>query len=439
MGGTDSASVAAQRHRELLRQVKALKDEIQSWLESAMVSDVRQQYQTQLAALGRSLEVAVDQIQERIVADKPAGQVFKAAVAEERYLLWIRAIWDPFRVAFEQRTSGDASTTLKLADELVWACFYPFAERAGTRRSAPLATIANVAPCIRPSDMTRNFVNASLPAELQDRVNQVLKSLPMAILYLPPTVVASPWQLCLVAHEVGHEIQHIWADENGQSMVQTFQAELTDLAGADWNNRGQEVFADLYSVHCIGPAAAYTLFDFVFGEADDMQKGDAKYPPAIVRIQLANRLSTKLGLGTAKLPLMDEPEYCPAALGEQLDGADKIVDYVVGQQNPCLKHFGLDRAEFSSHALAKPLWDDKQPLSKPSVATIRQLFHQARVAVEDVTKDDDAETLRRNLERRVMDNVPSGVRAVVKVDMDAFSPIEKAFDEIPNDLWSRDA
>jgi hypothetical protein len=295
---------AALRSRLRIQRSKSIVDAtlaaIEAWLAKRSARDTLGQYRTQLQVLGDALSTPLTRIRaelDGLRADALAtpGDVYRAAANQDRRTLTVDRIFGYFRDKFDQRDDPALASFLRAADELTWSLFaQPFKSLGLAPRSAPL-------PYIEALYSPRAIPRAEPPADLRSAdtvIAAFLKELPMPLIGLPPSAVAEPWQLALLAHEVGHHVQYDLLP--GSALIAAFRQLLTDAAppaDADtWALYHHEIFADAFSVAAIGPAAVRVIAELELAdEARMLDSGSAKYPCSAVRIALLAAVSAGLG------------------------------------------------------------------------------------------------------------------------------------------------
>lgn len=280
--------------------VDATRTAIDAWLERRRAADTLGQYRTQLDVLGDALSLPLARIRGEldVLRDDAAattGDVYRAAANQDRRTLTVDRIFGYFRDKFDQRDDPALEHVLRAADELTWSLFaQPFKSLGLTPRSAPL-------PYIEALYSPRAIPRAEPPGDLRSSdtvIAAFLKELPMPLIGLPPSVVTDPWQLALLAHEVGHHVEYDLLP--GSALIATFRQLLADAAppaDADtWALYHHEIFADAFSVAAIGPAAVRVIAELELAdEARMLDSGSAKYPCSAVRIALLAAVSAGLG------------------------------------------------------------------------------------------------------------------------------------------------
>jgi hypothetical protein len=295
---------AALKNRLRIQRSKSIVDAtrtaIDAWLSRRRAKDTLDQYRTQLDVLGDALSQPLARIRgelDGLRADAAAttGDVYRAAANQDRRALTIHRIFVYFRDKFDQRDDPALAPLLRAADELTWSLFaQPFKSLGLTPRSAPL-------PYIEALYSPRAIPRAEPPGDLRSSdtvIAAFVKELPMPLIGLPPSVVTDPWQLALLAHEVGHHVEYDLLPAS--ALIASFRQLLEGAAppaDADtWALYHHEIFADAFSVAAIGPAAVRVIAELELAdEAKMLDSGSAKYPCSAVRIALLAAVSAGLG------------------------------------------------------------------------------------------------------------------------------------------------
>jgi hypothetical protein len=135
-------------------------------------------------------------------------------------------------------------------------------------------------------------------------LDRCLEKVPLPTLRLPPWCVSAPWGLVLVAHEVGHHVQHelgivaAFAEHLGEVAS---KANLDSASTALWAAWGEEVFADAFSVYAMGPPAIVAITELEWTDNCNLAVRKAHYPAPAIRLALMTRLAELEGLDTKGL------------------------------------------------------------------------------------------------------------------------------------------
>jgi hypothetical protein len=134
----------------------------------------------------------------------------------------------------------------------------------------------------------------------------MLQELPLPIVSLPPVCVGEPWWLIYLAHEVGHHAQFDLLP--GQKLVDDFRdlvaSVIPDSETAErWRFRGEEIFADSFSLYMTGSWALWALTELEWtNETGMFNDGNPRYPSPGARLWLMAKVLNLLQLdGSAAL------------------------------------------------------------------------------------------------------------------------------------------
>jgi hypothetical protein len=265
-------------------------------------ADERRQHATQFAAIETLLRKILAELEtERKKAPSPTpGVQFAAQDRLERRITWAERLWQFFRVKLDQRDSADKAqrAMLKAADELVWSCYSIPIQRAtalGLRTGPAPAPI----PFIEAQYAPEAFPSELVPPDLKNESEAVsllqahLNRMPVPVVRLTPTCVACPWWLVYIAHEVGHHVQYDLlpnkqlVDAFGDALKDTVKKTSgSDTRAAQWRRWSKEIFADIFSVICMGRWAVYAMAELEINSDDKMTDERDAYPSPQTRLSL---------------------------------------------------------------------------------------------------------------------------------------------------------
>jgi hypothetical protein len=431
-----------------------LDDGITNWLKLRRAADERRQHATQFAAIETLLRKILDELEtERKKAPSPTpGVQFAAQDRLERRITWAERLWQFFRVKLDQRDSADKAqrATLKAADELVWSCYSIPIQRAtalGLRTGSAPAPI----PFIEAQYAPEAFPSELVPPDLKNESEAVsllqahLNRMPVPVVRLTPSCVACPWWLVYIAHEVGHHVQYDLlpnkqlVDAFGDALKDTVKKTSgSDTLAAQWRRWSKEIFADIFSVICMGRWAVYAMAELEINSDDRMAAERDAYPSPQTRLSLlaeaCDRLTkSKAGTdalsGLVKIP--NDPvrtAVLETALGS-LPGLGMTLE----------SFYPVDRAAVNKNI---EIWkdrfvkeDNQQPAAGIDNATA--LTGGALAAWEDIvaaTKQDAlakaAATLGTLYTTAVISGAPEGDRAGIEV-----IPVDDLAGETLREIW----
>lgn len=426
--GRYTVDLAQQRAVELRHQKQALQDELVEWRGRTNKGQKLQKHFTQVLAITAKLDGFLAEIQE---PDPQAADPFAAYAQIHRMLLGGHRIWAYFRSKLALRDVDWLADDLKCADELAWECYRPAREKAAAAgaiapsalKEPPLVFFSNDAS---PFVQARNTIFE--PEQIDD--GGALGDLGAAILMLPISVIGIPWfqlhhlpMAVVVAHEVGHAVEHDFGLE--KALEAAFAAlAVPDARKPAWSAWRDELFADAYGVLCCGQAYVQALMDFLLGDPAAIQKERkaapnwGRYPGSYLRMFVNFRLLAQLGVASPGLEKAWQDTYqfhllqpyegdVPAVVAALLDtpydafGGATIKDVVA---------FG--QADVAAAQTAAKFIN--QGLSLPVGTSFRCLYAATTLAYYT-----DPETYaRRNAHsavvKKMLASIPPGVRSAVK-------------------------
>jgi hypothetical protein len=149
----------------------------------------------------------------------------------------------------------------------------------------------------------RAISRKDLPQDLRSEVDgdflkKMLLELPVPIVSIPPQCVREPWWLIYLAHEIGHHVQFDLLPKG--KLVDDFR-DLIDNAisetevGERWKYRGEEIFADAYSLYMTGPWALWALTELEWTTDEAMiDDQNVRYPAPTARLLLMKSILDSL-------------------------------------------------------------------------------------------------------------------------------------------------
>jgi hypothetical protein len=204
------------------------------------------------------------------------------ARANARDVLALFRIWEFFRGKLAQRLDDRHAESLELADEFAWVCYQ--AAAAQIYKEPPLMFLnGGFSPLTLPRN--RRFDPEYVPNELiqGDEFTAATARLPFPVIGIPWYQAVAPWELPVIAHEVGHSIE-------GDLRLENDLRHRIEVAVANpehrerWKGWCTEIFADFYACRAMGPVFVSNLAEFLEGAG--LADTDKSYPPASVRLGL---------------------------------------------------------------------------------------------------------------------------------------------------------
>jgi hypothetical protein len=318
-------------------EYRRLSGELESWFDDLKNKDTLQQYVSQLRNLKESLGNMLGRLEAGLDAaagSRTPGDLYRACRTYDHYLICVRYIWDYYRDKFAQRVDDALVGVVKAADEVVWSCYRTPLENEWVKRRGVLpgpAPLPFVAPWVSPTAMFKNkplpqVGVEALPEELRTVVLACLDKLPIPVVALTPDCVSSPWVVVHAAHEVGHYAHRAIA--SGESALEKFKLALQNAVTVEgvpvepespperWETRAEEIFADLFSVHMMGPWVVWALAELLRDTEERMASDDiAEYPPACVRLALMAEAAVLAGASRSHPALNGILATAPAGAG----------------------------------------------------------------------------------------------------------------------------
>lgn len=297
--------MAARKRDELNSKLQAVPNELKRWVELSENNQPFEKHHSQIRKLAPQIEGLHSAIAEDLknLMDNDENLLREARKLETR-MLAVHSVWDYFRSKFVLRAQEPFAKFLKAADAFAWACYEPVQKahkEAGGKdmREPPLVVLQNLwSPSALPRDHAYNIARA--PGGWTDTKPfvDVIESLPLPILGLPWFHLEHLPHVVLLAHEVGHVVEHDFGlEDTVEAVVRT--APLTDESRRDaWVSWRKEVFADWFGCYAAGPAFVWALAEVlasgvagIINEKKQDTWGD--YPTTTLRVCF-NRAALRL-------------------------------------------------------------------------------------------------------------------------------------------------
>ncbi len=309
--------LTTQRQFEITHQAKVLRQEFAAWRARTGSEAAWQKHFTQLQRITTQLGAFIDS-----VAGSPApaahGGGPPAGPAEPAdpntafsRLVFAHRVWSYYRALFTQREVTALRRELRCIDELAWACYQPARDKAVAAGTVTLAAVKEP-PLVCFGNDASPYAQGR--ATLLDPHGQGISTVDIerfgqALLALPMPIVTVPWfqashlpAAVLVAHEVGHAVDH----DFGLSGVFEPVFQALNIPSATrrtaWLAWRAELFADVYGILCTGAAHVLALLSYL-ADAVDVVAGEritaadwGKYPSRHLRMQVNLAVLDRLGL-----------------------------------------------------------------------------------------------------------------------------------------------
>lgn len=301
--GEDLRIARRLRYEEMRRRTAELPREMGDWRKRVTEDADKNAHNSQLQAIaslvGVLLEACGDDL-ERLgtsLTDPEAEAASETpgfddvALEVTRGMQLAQKTWDFFRDKLDQRFSDGFRDFLWTADTVAWDC-----HRFGIENAAKASVVELDA--VRAPPLT--YLEATFsPATWQrgdypgDGLDRYLgeASLPIPVIQIPWENAANVWDLVVLAHEVGHNLE---ADLGLRPALR--ESLLVRLRGMGvspfreecWMYWLAEVFADLVGVQLAGPTYADVLADLLTLPRDEviLYRRDDPHPTPLLRIPL---------------------------------------------------------------------------------------------------------------------------------------------------------
>ncbi len=272
--------------------VDALGAEIAAWLTSRRGDPVFRRFSSHL----QTLETVLTRMHSRLRTELGSvsgntAEGYAHCRRVDRGLATLRRLFLWYAEKYDQRGQSGQQAVLSAADELARSCWSEgFAAVGRKSPTGPLCFVDN-----RTDAVARR--RCDLPTELKpsadDPLMEFVDRLPIPVIALPEQAVREGWWLVLAAHETGH---HVLLDlDLGVAVRQALRGAVPQVLASSWVQWHVEVFADVFSVLMVGPAAAWAIDELQFGPRAEMSLAAGGYPPPLVRLALLGETLKALG------------------------------------------------------------------------------------------------------------------------------------------------
>jgi hypothetical protein len=381
----------ARKRLEATRRLEAFDAELDRWIAASAQGQTFQRHGSQIRAIRHMLVSMRTDIGEAI-ANESVSLDMSAAASSLSLALF--AVWDFFRSKLDQRRNAAYAGSLRMADELAWACYLP-ARGLGVKEPPLGFFTGGSSPYILRRD--RRFFAEGLPRELvgDETIASATARLPFPVIGLPWTQMAHLPDGVVIAHEVGHAIEierQLTADMSAAIGAAMTSRGAAAARSAEWEAWLSELFADVYACLAVGPAFAYALRDFLAAPAErlaaERPSAQSPYPPTSVRMRFnAGVLErTTPGSGNAVWADWQANVAVPATLEPYVADADAVAAEMLTcscaalSNQPITTLIGFTRDDVAAAKDLVELAEDRRLL--PGNADVRTLFAAVRMAYE---------------------------------------------------------
>lgn len=417
------------------RELISLRAGIDDWVKLRRKADrEKQQHYTQLSTLQLVLTSALGKIEAGLEGVTPASKgnnVYAACRVFDRRVVWVRRLWEYYRGKFDQRDDESLKEVLTAADEVVWSCYSEIFRHAKNQDSSIERGTAPL-PYIDLHYSPHAIPRAESPSDLRSDVDapflqDFLKQLPIPIIGLPAVCLESAWSLVYLGHEVGHHVLYdLLPDLELQTLFEECLGETVLNASADdetaerWKTWGREIFADLFSILCMGPWALWAMAELELADERTMFKSKTLYPSPVVRLALMAGISEGLKLkntkvlknfsleqmaSAAQVDESDEGQEAAADLQLVPGVADAVTKFAAGELGLIKELSGWDAGEFNDNGTVDKLAGELRELKATPSLDLRgaRLYTGGAVAAWVNVMSEWAETEKADAQK-----VPDG-------------------------------
>jgi hypothetical protein len=315
------------------------------------------------------------------------------AHAHAKDVLALFRIWEFFRSKLAQRLDDRYADCLYLADEFAWVCYKPAASKL--HKEPPLVFLnGGFSPFILPRN--RGFQAEFVPNELiqDETINEATERLPFPVIGVPWYQVTAPWELPVIAHEVGHSVE---ADLRLERDLELRIASVVSdpQRQARWLGWRSEIFADFFGCCAVGPAFVSNLADFLAGTATAAE--DKAYPPLPLRLWLNFAF---LGKQFAN-PVKQLTDRCASLLDAPLE-YEKYANIDAPKVADALRTLDVGLSPFSGEAYQKAYTLASEALNSQTIHglhDVREIVAALRIAYDGILSGVQREEVPVNILR----------------------------------------
>jgi hypothetical protein len=277
----------------LKRQAVALQREIEQWVSYTAVNQQFEKNASQLGVLYLFMQQVLRRLQqdvqkvERLLQKRRlnTADVLNYTQTLEQQIIRAYNIWSFFRSKLEQRFMPQFSNLLYLTDIIAYDCYNAIRINANnlqlkhtiSKQAYPLTYLLNgYSPLTLPK--------YSMPEELDEQL------LPLPLVGIPSNLLANPWELLTLAHEVAHNLDgelNQFSNKLGILIEHTLISKAVPSARAHrWRQWMSEIFADFLSALLVGPVFVTFLASYMVQPNESINFQTDSHPPPFLRILL---------------------------------------------------------------------------------------------------------------------------------------------------------
>jgi hypothetical protein len=293
-------SMLAAKHQILCRRVASLPTELDTWLKRAEADNVLEKNFSQIEALDHFMRTLCSLNEDVLSALDPAGEAdafLSGALNLIENVIKSHVIWDFFRDRLELRFVPQFQQSLLMTDLISYDCYTTVIDRAKALQIVPDQgfreyPLTGLATGFSPATWPRG----QRPQALQNH------NLPIPVIDLPWDHLVNPWELLIIAHEVGHDVDEDLGKLTGALIpLVVNQLEMTTTPTGrivQWQAWTSEILADLVGILLTGPAFVYTLIGLLTLPRHRVRHISSidPHPPHYLRTFINTAMVRRLGL-----------------------------------------------------------------------------------------------------------------------------------------------
>jgi len=288
------------KHQILSRCVASLPAELDAWINWAAAGSTLEKNFSQIRALEHFMQTLCQSNEATVNALDPTGDVDvfldKAGCLTED-VIKSYIVWDFFRDRLELRFVPQFQQPLLMADLISHDCYTTIMDRAKALQIRPERDfreypLIGLAAKFSPATWPRGW----RPPALQNH------NLPVPIIDLPWDHLINTWELLIIAHEVGHDM-----DTDLGNLTEALQPAIADQMNkvkvpaerfVKWQRWTSEILADLVAILLTGPAFVRVLAGLLTLPRHYVRyiSSTDEHPPCYLRVLINTALVRRLGL-----------------------------------------------------------------------------------------------------------------------------------------------
>jgi len=425
-----SDSILAAKYQSLSRRVAALPSALDVWLQRAGAGNELEFNFPQIEALDHFMRALCRVNQDSLDVLDPAGDIdtfLTQTLKISANIVKSEIVWEFFRSRLDLRFVPELQRMLATADLVSYDCYTAIIDRARAlrivhRQSFHEVPLVGLAAQFSASTWHRG----RRPPALQNR------NLPVPIIDLPLNCLATPWELLVIAHEVGHVVD----DDLGQltkalqpaiaSQLEAAKTRQEHIAG--WQAWTSEIVADVLSTLLAGPAFCGLLIENLSLPIQYIRRVHStdSHVPHYLRVLINAALLRRQGLTQSANTLEVGWKALYGEPGEDLASYLSDVETIISVilDTPLSTLQDQDGVQHSLSELISFTSDDQMRIEEAAVKLTkgasssllspRHVVSASRLAFEQMVKTNSAarlETLAQQTQQAIIALAPAGMLA----------------------------